>query len=68
VTPKNILKLVLGVVMVVLGLYIAVRPMFTNNAILTGSRWLDATFSFVFMLRGAMNVRSVMRAKAADGR
>lgn len=54
--------------MFVLGLYIAVRPMFTNNAILTGSRWLDATFSFVFMLRGAMNVRSVIRARAADGR
>jgi hypothetical protein len=68
VTSRNTLKLVLGVVMFVLGLYIAVRPMFTNNAILTGSRWLDATFSLVFMLRGAINVRSVLRARGADGR
>jgi hypothetical protein len=68
VTSRNILKLVLGVVMFVLGLYIAVRPMFTNNAILTSTRWLDATFSAVFMLRGAINVRSVLRARAADGR
>ena len=67
-TSRNLLKLVLGVVMFVLGLYIAVRPMFTNNAILTGSRWLDATFSFVFMIRGAINVRSVLRARAANGR
>ncbi len=65
-TPRNILKLVLGIVMFVLGFYIAVRPMFTNNAILTGTRWLDAAFSFVFMVRGAINVRSVWRARAAD--
>ena len=67
-TSRNILKLVLGIVMFGLGLYIAVRPMFTHNAILTGARWLDMTFAFVFMLRGAMNVRSVQRARAANGR
>jgi uncharacterized membrane protein HdeD (DUF308 family) len=68
VTPKNTLKLVLGVVMFALGLYVAVRPLFTNNAILTGTRWLDMTFAFVFMLRGALNVRSALRSRAADGR
>ena len=67
-TSRNILKLVLGVVMVGLGVYIAVRPLFTHNAILTGARWLDMTFAFVFMLRGGMNVRSVLRARAANGR
>jgi len=68
VTSRNILKLVLGVVMVGLGVYIAVRPLFTHNAILTGARWLDMTFAFVFMLRGGMNVRSVLRARGANGR
>lgn len=67
-SPGNILKLVLGVVMIGLGLYVAVRPLFTNNSILTSARWLDLTFAFVFMLRGAVNVRSVMRAQAAQGR
>ena len=67
-TSRNILKLVLGVVMVGLGVYIAVRPLFTHNAILTGARWLDMTFAFVFMVRGAINVRSVLRARAANGR
>jgi len=68
VTSRNILKLVLGVVMVGLGVYIAVRPLFTHNAILTGARWLDMTFAFVFLLRGGLNVRSVLRARAANGR
>jgi hypothetical protein len=68
VNARNLLKLILGVVMFVLGLYVAMRPMFTNNAILTGTRWLDATFAVVFMLRGAINVRSVLRARTANGR
>jgi hypothetical protein len=68
VTSRNLLKLVLGVVMFGLGLFVAVRPLFTHNAVLTGTRWLDMTFAFVFMVRGAINVRSVVRARAADGR
>lgn len=45
-----------------IGLYVAVRPLFTHNSILTGTRWLDITFAVVFMLRGAMNVRSALRS------
>jgi hypothetical protein len=67
-SPGNILKFVLGVIMIVLGAFIAVRPLFTHNAILTSARWLDLTFAFVFMLRGTLNVRSVMRARAARNR
>lgn len=47
--------------MFALGLYVAVRPLFTHNSVLTGARWLDLTFAFVFMVRGAMNVRSARR-------
>lgn len=47
--------------MFALGLFVAVRPLFTHNSVLTGSRWLDLTFAFVFMIRGAMNVRSARR-------
>lgn len=62
VTPaRSVVKLVLGVVMFALGLFVAVRPLFTHNAVLTGARWLDLTFAVVFMLRGLMNVRSATR-------
>lgn len=47
--------------MFALGLFVAVRPLFTHNAVLTGARWLDLTFALVFMVRGLMNVRSGMR-------
>jgi uncharacterized membrane protein HdeD (DUF308 family) len=55
------IRLVLGVIMFALGLFVAVRPLFTHNSVLTGARWLDLTFAFVFMVRGAMNVRSARR-------
>ena len=67
-TPGNILKLVLGIVMIGLGLYVAVRPLLANHAVLTGTRWLDMTFAAIFMLRGTINVRSVLRARAGHGR
>jgi hypothetical protein len=47
--------------MFALGLFVAVRPLFTHNAVLTGTRWLDLTFAIVFMARGLMNVRSATR-------
>ena len=54
------LGLVIGVVLVALGLFIAVRPLFTHNAVLTSARWLDLTFAVVFMLRGVINVRTAL--------
>ena len=43
-----------------LGLFVAVRPLFTHNATLTSARWLDFAFAAVFMLRGALNVRTAL--------
>lgn len=58
-------KLVLGVIMFGLGLFVAVRPLWTHNGVLTGTRWLDMTFALVFMLRGFLNVRTVINRRAA---
>jgi uncharacterized membrane protein HdeD (DUF308 family) len=55
-----IFSLVLGIVLFGLGLFVAVRPLFTHNAVLTSARWLDFAFAAVFMLRGALNVRTAL--------
>ena len=57
------LSLVLGVIMIGLGAYIALSPMLPVYRVSTGSRWLDAAFALFFLLRGWMNVRSALRAK-----
>ena len=49
--------LVLGIVMFVIGLYVALHPLWAHNATITGTRWLDMAFAIVFMLRGMLNVR-----------
>jgi hypothetical protein len=54
------LGLVIGVILFGIGLFVAVRPLFTNNGVLTGTRWLDFTFAAVFMLRGILNVRTAL--------
>jgi hypothetical protein len=54
---------VLGVVLFGLGFFIAVRPLFTHNAVLTSARWLDMTFAGVFMLRGVLNVRTAIQRR-----
>jgi hypothetical protein len=60
-----IISLVLGVVLVLLGVFVAVRPLFTHNAVLTGARWLDMAFAAVFMLRGALNIRTALGRRRA---
>ena len=55
--------LVTGAVMFGIGMYVAWRPLWTHNSILTGARWLDIAFAGVFMLRGAINIRHVLQAK-----
>jgi hypothetical protein len=45
--------------MVAIGLFVAVRPLWMPVP-LSGARWLDMAFALVFMLRGAVNVRTVM--------
>jgi hypothetical protein len=54
-----VVSLVLGVAMFGIGLFVAVRPLWTPVSF-TGARWLDMAFALVFMLRGAVNVRTVM--------
>lgn len=51
--------LVLGVAMFAIGLFVALRPLWVPGPV-TGARWLDMAFAIVFMLRGAINVRTVM--------
>jgi hypothetical protein len=50
--------LVLGVIMFAIGLFVALRPLWSHNAVLFGARWLDLSFAVVFMLRAAINVRT----------
>jgi len=58
-----VLTLVLGVILFGLGLFVACRPLWTHNGVLTGARWLDMTFAFVFMIRGVINVRTAARRR-----
>lgn len=60
--------LVIGVIMVALGAYIALRLLWMGGAPLTATRWLDFVFGAFFVFRGALNIRSArrMQAMAAD--
>ena len=62
-----VLRYGLGVVLVGLGAFVALRPLWTHNASLTGSHWLDATFAVVFLLRGIVNVRTAAARRARAG-
>lgn len=50
--------MVLGAIMFAIGLFVALRPLWSRNAVFLGARWLDLTFALVFMLRGAINIRT----------
>jgi hypothetical protein len=60
-SPRSTFVLVLGLLMIALGLYVAIRPLVAPGPPLTGARWLDVAFAVVFLLRGAMNVQSARR-------
>ena len=62
---SSLVKLVLGVAMFGIGLFVALRPLWTHNGVLTGTRWLDWAFALVFMLRGVLNVRTVINRQRA---
>lgn len=59
---RSKLVLALGIIMVLLGAWVALRPLW-NPRPLTGATWLDLTFAFVFLVRGYMNIRSARRAR-----
>jgi uncharacterized membrane protein HdeD (DUF308 family) len=62
-SARWVITLVLGVVMFGLGMYVGVRPLWAHNAVVTGARWLDMAFAAVFMLRGALNVRTALQRR-----
>ncbi|MEO7086058.1 MAG: hypothetical protein ABI442_08290 [Gemmatimonadaceae bacterium] len=64
-SPSSAVKLLLGVAMLGIGVFVALRPLWTHNGMLTGTRWLDLTFAFVFILRGFLNVRTVINRTRA---
>jgi hypothetical protein len=53
--------LAIGLVMMGLGAFVALRPLWAGPRPLSSSRWLDAGFAFFFLLRGWMNVRLARR-------
>lgn len=66
-----VVGLVLGIIMLAIGLFVALRPLWTRDGVLFGSRGLDFLFAFVFMVRGALNVRTALNRRAtatADNR
>ena len=54
--------LALGAILIVIGGYLAVRPLIGAGAPITSSRWLDMAFAVFFLIRGVMNVRTATRA------
>jgi len=51
----------IGVVMMLIGGYVALRPLWAGPRPLTTSRWLDMGMAAFFLLRGWMNVRTAGR-------
>jgi len=62
------LRFVIGVALLALGTFVAVRPLFMHGAVLTGARWLDMAFAIAFLLRGVINVRSALRRRGGMSR
>jgi uncharacterized membrane protein HdeD (DUF308 family) len=52
--------LVTGVLFLVIGMFISLRPLWTHNATLTSARWLDFTMAAVCLLRGVINIRTAL--------
>lgn len=71
VTTRSRITLLVGVVMVLLGAFIALRPLWAGPQPLSASRWLDVGFAAFFLLRGGMNIQTARRheraAHTADG-
>lgn len=59
-----VIGLVLGAIMFAIGLFVALRPLWTHDNVLLGSRFLDFVFAIVFMLRGVLNVRTALSRRA----
>lgn len=64
--PRSMLALILGLVMIGLGAYVALRPVWGAPP-LAGSRLLDYAFAAFFILRGAMNLHTARRPPRTPG-
>ena len=53
----------IGVIMMALGAFVALRPLWAGPRPLTASRWLDIAFALFFLARGWMNVRRAVKSK-----
>ena len=60
-SPRHTFSLVLGVVMVGLGAFVALRPLWVGRRPLTGQPFLDVAFALFFVLRGLLYLRSLRR-------
>jgi hypothetical protein len=56
--------LALGAILILIGLYVALRPLVGAGTPITSSRFLDMAFAVFFLIRGAMNVRVARRPRA----
>lgn len=59
--PRARVVLAIGVVMMALGAFVALRPLWAGRRPLTPERWLDVAFAAFFLLRGWLNVRAALR-------
>lgn len=62
VSTRGRVLLVVGLIMMALGAFVALRPLWAGPRPLTAERWLDVAFAAFFLLRGWMNVRAALRA------
>lgn len=63
----NMARLVLGWVMIGLGLFVALHPLWSHGRPVTTSIWLDMAFAAVFLVRGVMNLRFRRRRPRPTG-
>ena len=54
------IALVVGPVMLALGAYIALHPLWDRTPV-TGNRWTDMAFATFFLLRGVLYLRGLRR-------
>jgi hypothetical protein len=60
------LSLIFGIVMLGLGAYVALRPLWSHGATVTRQRWLDIAFAGFFLLRGGMKVNAARRTHESE--
>ncbi len=53
----------LGALMILLGVFIAIRPLIPPGKPITTSRLLDVAFAAFFIIRGWMNMRTALRTR-----